>query len=234
MPAPSSPGLLKRPELRGLLALFLVSGPAAAFLLLASLVVTGRAHDFDERILLLFRVPGDPADPVGPFWMESAVRDVTALGGYLILVAITLIVAGYLLMRGKRLSAVLVLAAVFGGMIWSNLLKLLFDRPRPDVVAHLTDVHSLSFPSGHAMLSAATYLTLGALLARTERSPAVRAYVVSVAVATAVLIGLSRLYLGVHYPTDVLAGWCAGAAWATVCWLAARRLQQRGDVEPSG
>lgn len=233
MSSTRSPGLFHRPELRALLALILASGPLAAFLLIGGLVETGRVHGLDEAVLLWFRVPGNPADPIGPFWMESAVRDVTALGGYTILLGITAIVVGYLLMRGKRLSAALVLASILGGMVLSNLLKLLFDRARPDVVAHLTDVHSLSFPSGHAMLSAATYLTLGALLARTERSPRLRVYVVGVAVAVTLLVGVSRLYLGVHYPSDVVAGWCAGAAWATACWLLARRLQRRGQLERS-
>ncbi len=137
-------------------------------------------------------------------------RDLTALGGYTVLSLITVLAITYLLMKGKRASALLVGVAVIGGTALSNLLKLGFDRPRPDIVAHLVDVHSLSFPSGHAMLSAATYLTLGALLARSERGIVMRSYFIGVAIVLTMLIGASRVYLGVHYPTDVLADGAPG------------------------
>lgn len=226
--------LLERVEARGLIILALVSGALFAFLSIASEVREGDTHAFDDQILLWFRTPGDTANPIGPLWLELAFRDITALGGMTVLALITLAVVGYLLIARKRASALLVIGSVLGGVILSSLLKLGFDRPRPDVVSHLVDVHTLSFPSGHAMLSAATYLTLGALLSRTEKSLVMRSYVVGVAIVLTLLIGTSRIFLGVHYPTDVLGGWSAGAAWALFCWWLARWLQHRGQVEPSG
>lgn len=225
--------ILRKVEVRGLLILGVVSASLFGFLTIASEVREGETHAFDDAILRALRNPADAADPIGPFWVEAVMRDLTALGGYTVLALLTVLAITYLLMKGKRASAMLMGVSALGGMILSNLLKLGFDRQRPDVVAHLVDVHSLSFPSGHAMLSAATYLTLGALLARAEQSIVMRAYFIGVAIALTLMIGASRVYLGVHYPTDVLAGWCAGSAWAFLCWWVARWLQRRGSVEPS-
>jgi len=104
--------------------------------------------------------------------------------------------------------------------------------PSPDFVAHAARVFTSSFPSGHATLSAITYLTMGALLARLHTSLRIRIYLISVAVFLILLIGMSRVYLSVHYPTDVLGGWCIGAAWAMGCWVLMTWLQQGGRVEP--
>ncbi|MBB3948763.1 phosphatase PAP2 family protein [Aureimonas jatrophae] len=225
--------IFERLEIRGLVVLLLASGAIGAFLAIAGEVGEGDTHAFDDAILLWFRTPGDPSDPIGPLWVELAFRDITALGGMTVLTLITVTVAAYLALVRKWSSALLVLASVLGAILVSSLLKLGFDRPRPDVVSHLVDVHTLSFPSGHAMLSAATYLTLGALLSRTQAALTTRIYLMGVAIALTLLIGTSRIFLGVHYPTDVLAGWCAGSAWALLCWTVARWLQHRGDVEPS-
>ena len=213
--------------------LFVVAAALFAFAELAD-EITGDAREFDTAVLLAFRNPADLADPIGPPWLEAVFRDITSLGGTVLLTLITITVTGYLLMDGKRATALLVIVAIGGGYLVSNLLKLGFGRPRPDLVAHLVDVRSLSFPSGHAMLSATTYLTLGALLARVHSRRRIKAYLLTVAVGTTLLVGISRVYLGVHWPTDVLAGWCAGAAWAMLCWRVALWLQRRGQVEPEG
>ena len=144
---------------------------------------------------------------------------------------LTVAAVGFLLLTRERAAAVLTIAAVVGGALLSMALKSGFDRPRPDLVPHAVEVTSASFPSGHAMLSAVTYLTLGALLTRVQPQRRVKAYLLTVAVVLTVLIGVSRVYLGVHWPTDVLAGWCIGSAWAMLCWLAALWLQRRGQVE---
>src|SRR3954470_7238136 len=128
----------------------------------------------------------------------------------------------------------LVLIASFGGLLLSTGLKSLVDRPRPQLVPHLSQVYTSSFPSGHSMMSAIVYLTLGSLLARLVPSRPVKVYCMFVAMGLTFLVGISRVYMGVHYPTDVLAGWTAGLVWALLVWLAARALQRRGTVEKGG
>ncbi len=207
---------------------------AWAFVALADEVREGETHILDSRLLLALRDPQDPANPLGPSWLEESARDITGLGGYAILTIMTLAALAYLLMAGKRGAALLVVGAVVGGMLLSTALKFGFERPRPDLVPHATRVYTASFPSGHAMLSAITYLTLGALLTRVERRRRVRAFIMGLAVTITLLVGASRVYLGVHWPSDVLAGWSVGAAWASLCWFVALQLQRRGQVEDPG
>ncbi len=145
---------------------------------------------------------------------------------------ITFAVAGFLLLTRKPGVACLILIAVLGGLTLNNLLKFMFARPRPDFVTHAARVFTTSFPSGHATLSAIAYLTMGALLARTQPSFTISLYFMSLAAFLTVLIGVSRIYLGVHYPTDILGGWCIGAAWAMGCWVLMAWLQSAGQVEP--
>lgn len=210
-------------------------GMAAAFVLgfglIAEEVLEGDTTAFDRRILLLFRDPADLAHALGPHWLPEAMRDLTSLGSTLVLVIILLAVLGYLLLVKRRGALLLVLASVLGGQIISTLLKIGFARPRPDLVSNAPEVFTASFPSGHAMLSAVTYLTLGALLMRLEPKRSLKAYFLVVSLFLTVSIGVSRVYLGVHWPTDVLAGWCVGAAWAALCWTLALRLQRRGWIE---
>jgi undecaprenyl-diphosphatase len=217
-----------------LLALIVAAGGLLAFIGLADEVREGGTRTLDNAILLALRQPGDPAAPIGPAWLPGAVRDLTALGSTVVLTLLTLVALGFLLLMRRVATAVLLLVSIGGGTVLSVLLKTHFERARPDVVSPLVDVASLSFPSGHAMLSAVTYLTIAVILTRVTPSPLQRAYVVMVAVAMTLLVGLSRLYLGVHYPSDVLAGWCIGATWALTCWLVARWLQERGAVEKAG
>ncbi len=195
--------------------------------------VSGTGHT-DARILRSLREPGDAHDPIGPRWVEEAARDITALGGRAVLTLLVGSVVGYLALARRRHAAVFVLVATVGGSLLSTALKELYSRPRPDVVPHLAYVTSSSFPSGHAMLSAVVYLTLGALLARLVEGRWTKRYFIGVAALLTILIGVSRVYLGVHYPTDVVAGWAAGVAWAVFCWLLARYLQRRGVVEKPG
>ena len=203
-----------------------------AFISIAGEVLEGETSAWDRRVLLALRSAADPAVPWGPAWVQEAARDATALGGFALLTLVTLAVIGYLLLARKRHAALAVFVAVAGGFVLSSLLKLGFERPRPDLVPHGSFVYTTSFPSGHSMMAAVTYLTLGAMLARVEASVRMKIYLLSVAIVLTVLVGVSRVYLGVHWPTDVAAGWAVGAAWALLCSLVMRQLQRRGRIEP--
>ncbi|MBU1315156.1 MAG: phosphatase PAP2 family protein [Alphaproteobacteria bacterium] len=206
------------------LVLFAVAaGGLFVFFQLTGEVLEGETRAFDETVLLMLRSAEDPGTAIGPFWLSHAMNDITALGGTTVLSLMTVLVTGYLVLARRRKIAIFTLLSVVGGWVLSASLKLGVARPRPDIVPHLVEVHDLSFPSGHAMLSAVTYLTLGALLSRAEPGRITRIYTIGVAVLLTFLIGVSRVFLGVHYPTDVLGGWCAGATWALICWLIARR-----------
>jgi undecaprenyl-diphosphatase len=202
-----------------------------AFAEIADEVTEGESHAFDESVLRALREADDPADPIGPIWLEEAGRDITALGGIPVLALVTFGVSGFLWLSGKTHAMWSVLAAVVSGTCLSYGLKFAFARPRPDLVPHLSQVYSSSFPSGHAMMSAVVYLTLGSLLAAVIHERRAKLYVISAAVVLTLLIGVSRVYLGVHYPTDVLAGWSVGLAWALLCRMVVGWLQRHGAVE---
>jgi len=211
-----------RREFLLLVVVCLASAAVFVVAVLADEVMEGETHAFDTALLLALRTPGDPSNPIGPWWLQVMVRDITSLGGTTVVTLVTVLALGYLVLERKYATALLVLASIGGGAAVSTVLKTVVARPRPDLVSHLVDVQTLSFPSGHATLSAITYLTLGALLAREQRHARVRIYLMAVAIAMTLAIGCSRVYLGVHWPTDVLAGWCVGAAWAMLWWILAR------------
>lgn len=201
---------------------------------LADEVFERETHGFDTAVLTFLRMPEDTSTPIGPAWLLNAMTDITALGGYAVLTLVTLAAVLYRVARNDGFTAVLIAAAVGTGALLGNLLKLGFDRPRPDIVEHLTHATSSSFPSGHATLAAVTYLTLGALIARGQPRLSIKALVLGGAIFITVLVGFSRVYLGVHWPTDVLAGWCLGAAWAAFWWLALLRVKPATEDAPSG
>jgi len=221
-------------ELWPLLVLVLAAGGILGFIGLANEVKEGDTRSIDETILLSLRNPADRSDPLGPRWVEESVRDFTALGSNGVVALLTLAVCAFLVLARKHRAALLVLLAVGGAMLLSPLLKQGFQRPRPDLVPHGSYVYTHSFPSGHSMLAAAAYLSLGALLARLQPRRRLKAFLLGFATLLALIVGFSRVYLGVHWPSDVLAGWTAGGVWAMLCWLLARWLQGRGDVEPEG
>jgi undecaprenyl-diphosphatase len=215
-----------------LIAILTIVALLFAFGLIAQEAIEGEPLAFDRIVLLAFRDAANPSVPIGPPWLLEAARDITSLGSTIVLGTILFAVVGYLLLAGKHAVAWMMLGAVLGGVALSNFLKFAFARPRPDFVAPAVQVFTASFPSGHATLSAITYLTLGAVLARTHPSVRIRIYFVSLAAFVTVLVGLSRVYLGVHYPTDVLAGWCIGVAWAMGWWALMKWLQRRDELEP--
>ena len=224
----------RTPELSLLLSLLVVAGGMWLFLEVADEVREGELAQIDRQILLLFRNPADPEDPIGPVWLEEAMRDLTALGSVVVLTLITLATAVYLALANKRRAALFLLIAIGGGIVIGFAVKAGFERPRPDLVAHAAKVFTASFPSGHSMMAAVTYLTLGTLLARVQPSRRLKLYLIGLAVLVSLLVGISRVYLGVHWPSDVLGGWALGASWAMLCWAAVLRLQRRGQIERAG
>ncbi|MEN6577649.1 MAG: phosphatase PAP2 family protein [Phycisphaerales bacterium] len=215
-----------------LAAMAIIVGTSWLAIELADEVLEGTTQRYDEWVLQLLRTPGDMTDPIGPPWFEDMWRDVTALGSATVLTLVTLACAGYLLMRKQHGMLVLLAVATVGGQLVSLLLKGLVDRPRPAFDSGAGYVATSSFPSGHSMLSAIVCLTVGTLLARASSRYPVKVYFLSVAMIVTLLVGVSRVYLGVHYPTDVLAGWSIGLIWALLCWLVAQYLQKRGTIEP--
>ena len=210
------------------LALVMLGTGLFVFIVVAGEVMAGDTLRFDRWLLMAMRSAGDPGDPVGPLWMEEMFRDFTALGGVGVLSLLTMLSVVYLWLQGMRRVAMFTLLAILGGLLFSTLLKVGFDRPRPDIVTHGALVYTASFPSGHSMLSAVVYLTGAALLATVHQTRRLRIYLIGCAVLTTLLVGISRIYLGVHWPSDVLAGWAAGSAWAAACWLLAHWLKERG------
>lgn len=223
----------RKGEILALAAMLCIVALIWLFGLLAEEVMEGDTTRFDARVASFFRAAGGLPGPIGPAWLREVGRDVTSLGSFVFLGFLVLAVIGYLLLIRKRAAAALLTASVLGGAAVSTVLKLAFDRPRPDLPADIR-VFTASFPSGHAMLSAVTFLTLGAIMMRVEADRRVKTYFMSLAVFLTVAVGVSRVYLGVHYATDVLAGWCMGCAWAMLCWVVALWLQKRGQLERPG
>lgn len=215
-------------DLTILLLLLVLAAALWVFVELADEVIEGEADAYDKMIVDFFNVGKDAHRSR---LAEEIWRDFTAFGGIAVLTLATIVVAGYFVMLRKHGLLILLIAAVCGGVLWSLLLKNMFDRPRPPYAGTLSHVMTSSFPSGHSMLSAVTWLTLGVMIARSEKQRRAKLFFLTISILLTVLAGMSRVYLGVHYPTDVLAGWMAGLAWAVFCWLAAAFLQKRGRVE---
>lgn len=218
----------RRFELKPLAVAAGLAAAAFTFVMLATAVTGGSTRGFDIWLLEALRQPGDLADPIGPPWFEELVRDITALGSTAVLTLAVVVTAAYLWIAGKPQKAAFLVAAVSLGALLNRALKFGFARPRPDIVAHGTYVSTESFPSGHSANSAIVYLLLGMMLARVEASYPVKVFIFSICALMTLMVGLSRIYLGVHWPTDVLAGWAVGAFWALLCWYVLLRLQPSG------
>jgi undecaprenyl-diphosphatase len=204
---------------------------AIGFFWISRAVAAGRMENLDERLLLAMRESDDLSDPVGPKWVEEVGRDFTSLGGVAVLTLITCIATAFFWLASMHHGAVYIAAASVTAMLLSSTLKGVFDRPRPDLVPHEAAVYSSSFPSGHSTMAAAVYLTLALVASRFVPRRRVKALFLVAAIFVTGAVGVSRVYLGVHWPSDVLAGWAIGAAWALLCWCAAVWLQAHGMIE---
>ncbi len=216
----------RRAPLTPLLVVVILGG-VWGFLEIAGEVRKNETRHFDEKILLAMREPGNTANPVGSPRVEEMARDLTALGGFTLLTGVTLVSFGVALFGGRPRLAVLGVISIVLGTGAMNLLKRGYDRPRPELVKHEMLTYHASFPSGHSMMAAMVYLTLGILLARTQPKKRVRVFIIAISVLITLLVGVSRVYLGVHWPTDVLAGWMLGGAWAMLFWLVAMKVDPR-------
>jgi undecaprenyl-diphosphatase len=201
------------------------------FAALAGEVIEGDTRQFDEWMLRSLRQEADPGRLKGPWWLQVGAEDLTALGSPTVLGLTVLAVTGYLLLHGLYRNGLFIFIASAGGWVLNWLLKAAFERTRPDIVPHLREVMSSSFPSGHALTSAAVYLTLGALLMRLAEGRLAKYYCIAIAMFLTFLVGSSRVFLGVHYPTDVIAGWLIGMTWALLCWVIERTLERRAGLK---
>ena len=225
---------LRRLERRELTWLFVGLGLCVllfAFVTLAGEVTEGDTQAFDTKILRALRDPLDPAKPIGPAWIENSLLDLTAIGGSTILGLVIASVVGFLVLQTRYRTAIVVAITSLSGELLNAVMKHVFNRPRPTIVPHLRDVFSTSFPSGHAMESAIVYLTLAAILMRASDSRVTKMYILGIAVLLTALVGTSRVYLGVHYPTDVIGGWIIGFMWASISWIAARQFEATAHIE---
>jgi undecaprenyl-diphosphatase len=230
---------LVRKEFELLVTILVIVVALWTFLWLAEAVRGGTIQQLDDAVLLALRQPDHRDIPRGPVWLLDVMRDITSLGGAPVIFLLTVSVAGYLALRRKIQPLVLLIVASAGGALLDLGLKTIIARGRPEVVPHLMTADSLSFPSGHSLMSMVVYVMLAALLTPQLADRRTRVYVIAVALLFTLMIGVSRVYLGLHYPSDVLGGWSLGLAWATICWLVAWYLERRrssratvGEEEP--
>ena len=213
--------LLDRLETRALLIWLAVAGSLWAFVALAGEINEGDTGAIDHRLILLLRVPGNPGEPVGPDWFKDMMRDVTALGGFVFLTLLALVFVLCLIFHRKRREAIVFTVTALSAQVSIEILKPFYDRPRPDFID--THAYSASFPSGHTTESTAIFLTAATVIAMLETRTDTKILAYGVAVFVMLGVGFSRVYLGMHWPTDVLGGWVLGAAWALLAWIALRQ-----------
>lgn len=205
----------------------LLTGLAAVLLALAFAKLGGEVVEGDTRSFDMYFLHGAQALRARHPWLASVMRDLSGLGSTTVLTLFTVICIGYLVLVTDRTTAFLVAAAVTTGSVFVSILKTAFGRLRPAPEFAELVASGLSFPSGHASNSAIVFLTLGALIASSRGPTPERLYILATAALMTLLVGVSRIALGLHWATDVLGGWAFGAAWALAWLLVARRVTDR-------
>ncbi len=204
-----------------LAAMLLMILGTLAFIAITNYVSSGRANHFDRRVITYFR------DHHGPGIVEDIATDITAMGGPGCWLLVTAMISGYLVVEHRYYTAAWLVATVTSGAVLTIFLKGTIDRVPPGNMHETNPIHYYpSFPSGHSMMSAMVYLTLGVILAQLANRRRTKAYILVMAGLIVFLVGVSRVYLRIHWPTDVLAGWAAGIVWALLCWVVTERLRQ--------
>ncbi|WP_426038036.1 phosphatase PAP2 family protein [Brevundimonas sp. DC300-4] len=214
-----------RAEFAALGALAIVTLGTMTFVEIADDMTEADGQAFDQMVLHWMQpVAGQPR---GPWWLHEAAADITSLGGIAVLTLFAVVALGMLLILRKWLSALLLLIGLAGGVALSEGLKALFQRERPPAAFQAVETLNASFPSGHALLSTVFYLTVAVMMTRAFPRRRLKAYVLGVGMVFALMVGLTRVYLGAHWASDVMAGWCVGAAWAMALWLVSYAVERR-------
>lgn len=214
-----------RAEFAALGALAIITLGTMTFVELADDMTETDGQAFDQMVLHWMQpVAGQPR---GPWWLHEAAADITSLGGIAVLTLFAVVALGMLLILRKWLSALLLLIGLAGGVALSEGLKALFQRERPPAAFQAVETLNASFPSGHALLSTVFYLTVAVMMTRAFPRRRLKAYVLGVGMVFALMVGLTRVYLGAHWASDVMAGWCVGAAWAMALWLVSYAVERR-------
>ena len=214
-----------RAEFAALGALAIVTLGIMTFVEIADDMTEADGQAFDQMVLHWMQpVAGHPR---GPWWLHEAAADITSLGGIAVLTLFAVVALGMLLILRKRLSAVLLVIGLAGGVSLSEGLKAMFERERPPAAFQAVETLNASFPSGHALLSTVFYLTVAVMMTRAFPKRRLKAYVLGVGMVFALMVGLTRVYLGAHWASDVMAGWCVGAAWAMALWLVSYAVERR-------
>jgi len=214
-------------------ARYALAASVFVFAVLAFVISNSNLEGVECDFLFSLRDATEPAVLNGPGWLSYFMLNVTALGGWPLMTVFSALLAFAFALARRWSFLFILLAVVTGESVITGLLKDLFARARPDVVPHLIYASSSSFPSGHAASAAAVYFTAGLALANMATRKALRLYIFAASLSIVFLIGISRVYLGVHYPSDVIAGWCVGAAWASIVWLVAWRIEMGGPGQRS-
>lgn len=222
--------LLGRIEIALLAAWVALAGAIWAFLAIGSEMREGELTAFDLWVLGAFRRPGQPHAATGPHWLMESMRDITSLGGVTLLVIITVLSVIVLLAHSRKAQALVMAICVPLAQLSSGLFKDLYERSRPSFAIYGDLPTSMSFPSGHSTVAAATYFVLAVIVSSLEAKRSMKILAFAVAALLSLMIGFSRIYLGVHWPSDVIAGWCLGAAWALIAAVALRLLRQTASM----